>query len=51
MYKTIFVVLQMLYAQMLRALIVKAVDNPEEEWDDFMLSMLDRLFDYKAPTA
>jgi hypothetical protein len=32
---------------MLRDLVKKAVDDPNEEWDDVLLSVLDRLFNYK----
>jgi len=42
----IFNVLNMVYGQILRPLLKSAIDDPESEWDDFVLSMVDRLFDY-----
>lgn len=35
------------YAEILRDLLIKAIDDPNETWDDIVIKMLDRLFDYK----
>jgi len=35
------------YATILRALVIKATSNPDEEWDEAILRMLDALFEYK----
>lgn len=42
----IFNILNMVYGQILRPMLKKAIDNPDEEWDEFVLDMVDRLFDY-----
>lgn len=34
------------YAKLLRPLIVKLIDDPNEEWDDHVLALLDELFGY-----
>lgn len=44
----IFKFLTMVYAQVLRPLLVKAIDDPDEEWDDMILGIVDRLFNYGA---
>ena len=36
------------YKLILRDLLKKAIDDPNEEWDDFTLAFLDKLFDYSA---
>lgn len=45
-YLAIFNILTMVYGQILRPLLKKAIDDPETEWDDLVLSMVDRLFNY-----
>lgn len=41
-------VVSMLYSQILRGLLKKAIDDPNEEWDDFVLDLCDKVFDYKG---
>lgn len=36
------------YGKLLRPLLVKAIDDPESEWDDVVLRMVDNLFEYKG---
>lgn len=36
----------MAYATILRALVLKAIDDPDSEIDDIVMSILDRIFDY-----
>jgi len=36
------------YAVIIRPLIKRAVDDPDEEWDDVLLNVLDKLFNYKG---
>jgi hypothetical protein len=43
----IYKILCMIYAQLLRPLIKKAVDDPNEQWDDMLMEIIDKLFDYK----
>ena len=35
------------YRMILRDLLKKAIDDPNEEWDDMILKMLDSLFGYE----
>jgi len=42
----IMLVLRFVYRTILRDLILKAIDNPDSEVDDFVLKMLDNLFEY-----
>ena len=34
------------YSTILRELLINAIDNPDSEVDEFIVAMLDRLFDY-----
>lgn len=43
-----FVIIKFVYRTILRELIEKAIDNPDSEVDEFVMAMLDRLFDYNA---
>jgi hypothetical protein len=43
----IYKILCMIYSQLLRPLVVKAVEDPDEQWDDMLMGILDKLFDYK----
>jgi len=36
-----------LYKTVLRGLLKKAIDDPESEWDDFVLDLCDKLFSYE----
>jgi len=36
----------MAYREILRDLLLQAINDPDEEWDDMVLMVLDRLFDY-----
>lgn len=42
----VMLIIKFVYKTILRELIVKAIDNPDSEVDEFILAMLDRLFDY-----
>lgn len=42
----VFTLVKYAYATILRELVVNAIDNPDSTVDDFVLSMLDRIFDY-----
>ena len=46
-YAAMLKVLEMAYRVMLRDLLVKAVDDPDEEWDDAVLRIADGLFNYE----
>lgn len=47
-YVLIYTLLKQVYANLLRPLLVKAIDDPEEEWDEIVLKMVDGLFGYKG---
>jgi hypothetical protein len=38
--------IKLLYRSILRDLVVKAIDDPDSEVDDFILGLLDRIFEY-----
>lgn len=38
----------MIYAKILRDLLVEAVDNPDREWDNVVLRVVDSIFDYQG---
>lgn len=42
----IFSLIKTVYSKILRPLLVKAIDDPEEEWDDVLLRIIDRIFEY-----
>ena len=41
-----WILIKFAYKSILRDLLVKAIDNPDSEVDDFIVAMLDRLFDF-----
>ncbi|KKM83915.1 hypothetical protein LCGC14_1304480 [marine sediment metagenome] len=42
----VLVIMKFIYATILRELVFNAIDNPDSEVDEFVLKLLDRLFDY-----
>jgi len=42
----VFFILKIVYKTILRDLVEKAIENPDSEIDEFVMAMLDRLFDY-----
>jgi len=43
----ILAIVSMAYKLILRDLLVKAISDPNEEWDDIVLSICDSIFNYK----
>jgi len=43
----IWTIVKMSYKIILRPLLVKAIDDPDSEVDDFILRLLDNLFEYE----
>jgi len=43
----IWTIVKMAYKIILRPLLVKAIDDPDSEVDDFILRLLDNLFEYE----
>ena len=48
MYQAIYVVLTSVYSTIIRPILKRAIDNPNEEWDEIVMSMVDGLFNYKG---
>lgn len=46
MYAALYKLLCMAYAEILRELVQKAIEDPNSDWDDTIIMMLDRLFNY-----
>lgn len=46
MYQAIYSLLCMAYAAVLRPLLIKAIDDPTEDWDEVLLALYDGLFNY-----
>ena len=44
----IYVIIKFVYKTILRDLVKAAIDNPDREVDEFVMAMLDKLFDYDA---
>ena len=42
----IWFLIKLVYKTILRDLLIKAIDDPDSEVDDFVVAMLDRLFEY-----
>ena len=40
-----------MYNMILRPILIKAIADPDEEWDDLVLLICDRVFGYSADTA
>ena len=47
-YKLLYGMLCYAYAHGLRDLVKKAIDDPDSDWDELALSVLDRLFNYSG---
>lgn len=41
-----WILIKFAYKAILRDLLIKAIDNPDSEVDEFIVAMLDRLFEY-----
>jgi len=42
----IFGLVKIAYKMILRDLLVAAIEDPDQEWDDIVLDILDKIFDY-----
>lgn len=47
-YKMIYGICCYAYATGLRGLVQKAIDDPESDYDDFAMGILDKLFNYEG---
>ena len=46
MYTALYRLACMAYSMILRSILKKAINDPDEEWDDVVLSVCDRIFNY-----
>ena len=45
-YQGIYALVCMAY-RIFRPILVAAIDDPEKEWDDFLMGLMDKLFNYE----
>lgn len=43
----VYLVACILYREVFRPLLVKAISDPNEDWDDFVLKVCDSVFNYQ----
>ena len=41
-------VAKVIYKMVLRDLLMRAIDDPDQEWDDWVLGICDKIFDYQG---
>lgn len=46
-YTAIMMIMGMAYKLIFRTLLIKAINDPDEEWDDMILALCDGLFNYQ----
>ncbi|GAI86249.1 unnamed protein product [marine sediment metagenome] len=44
----LWTIIKMIYKIILRPLVLKAIDDPESDIDDFVMEVLDRIFEYET---
>jgi len=47
-YEALYRLVCMAYAVIIRSLVKRAVDDPDSEWDDTLMKVLDKLFNYEG---
>ena len=48
-YFPIYNLLCLAYKMIIRSILLKAIDDPTEEFDDIVMSLMDKLFNYEEP--
>jgi len=48
MNKGLWTIIKMVYKIILKPLVLKAIDDPDSEIDDFVMEILDRIFEYET---
>lgn len=48
MYEMIYRIICQVYRDAMRPILFKAVDNPDEAWDDILMRMIDGMFNYRG---
>ena len=46
MYQAVFTVLSSVYALVIRPVLKQAINDPNQEWDEMVMRMVDALFGY-----
>ena len=46
MNETVWTVIKMVYAKLIRPILKKAIDDPNAVWDDWLMRFVDNLFEY-----
>jgi len=49
MFNAIMGIMKVAYRTILRGLLKAAIDDPDQEWDEFALKIVDSIFDYHQP--
>ena len=44
----VLMIMKVMYQHLLRPLVYKAINDPDEDWDDVAMEILDRLFGYEG---
>lgn len=44
----VWTLIKQVYAQLLRPVLFKAIDNPDVEWDDVLMKFVDNIFEYNG---
>ena len=48
-YTSVYMISRIMY-QITRPILLKAIDDPDEEWDDFLMQLCDSVFGYTEKT-
>lgn len=46
-FKVIWFLAKYIYKEVLRGLLLKAINDPNSEWDDHVIDLCDRIFDWE----
>ena len=44
----LFSMLKLIYPKYMRPVLVRSIDDPESEWDEIVMSIVDRIFMYDS---
>jgi hypothetical protein len=48
MKESLWTIIKLIYKVILRPLVLKAIDDPDSEIDDFVMRILDNIFEYES---
>jgi len=46
-WEAMIALIQLAYSTILRPLLINAINDPDQEWDDIVLDIIDRIFQYE----